>query len=230
MTIAVTSMPGGGATAADYRASATVTVWPDDTLGYFDFTALPDTEADDGEAGVLRLGALPPGVTAGEPATATVTIRDDDTTAETDRAALVALYNATGGAVWTDNTNWLSDAPLGEWFGVDANEHGRVTGLGLGGRDEAIEENVGNGLTGSLPKALGDLAHLRWLTIASRESRWAAGRRAPRVAVEPPQESETSFAVPVAGVPSAVGRRRRRRFRRRGRGCRIAPGHRFGRQ
>ena len=34
---------------------------------------------------------------------------------ESDRAALVALYNATGGANWTDNTNWLSDEPLSEW-------------------------------------------------------------------------------------------------------------------
>ena len=37
--------------------------------------------------------------------------------AATDRAALVALYHATDGANWGDNTNWLSDAPLGEWSG-----------------------------------------------------------------------------------------------------------------
>ena len=35
-----------------------------------------------------------------------------------DRAALTALYNATGGANWGNNTNWLSDGPLGEWYGV----------------------------------------------------------------------------------------------------------------
>ena len=29
-----------------------------------------------------------------------------------DRAALVALYNATGGATWLTSTNWLSDRPL----------------------------------------------------------------------------------------------------------------------
>ena len=35
------------------------------------------------------------------------------------RGVLVAIYNATGGANWTNNTNWLSDRPIGEWYGVD---------------------------------------------------------------------------------------------------------------
>ena len=37
---------------------------------------------------------------------------------ESDRAVLVALYNATDGPNWTDNTNWLSNEPLSEWHGV----------------------------------------------------------------------------------------------------------------
>jgi len=36
----------------------------------------------------------------------------------TDRAALEALYDATDGPNWTDSTNWRTDAPLGDWFGV----------------------------------------------------------------------------------------------------------------
>ena len=32
-----------------------------------------------------------------------------------DRAALVALYNATNGPNWTYNTNWLTNKPLGQW-------------------------------------------------------------------------------------------------------------------
>ena len=36
--------------------------------------------------------------------------------AETDREALVALYNANG-ENWYESDNWLSDAPLGEWYG-----------------------------------------------------------------------------------------------------------------
>ena len=71
--------------------------------------------------------------------------------AATDRAALEAIYRATGGGDWTNKTNWLSAAPLGDWYGVETNEQGRVTGLRLGGWVESQERHVGNGLSGSLP-------------------------------------------------------------------------------
>ena len=61
---------------------------------------------------------------AGE-GTATITATAGDvsgtseiTVVNPDRAALMALYNATDGPNWVDNTNWLTDAPLGEWYGV----------------------------------------------------------------------------------------------------------------
>ena len=73
----------------------------------------------------------------------------------TDRNALVALYNATGGPDWTRSENWLSDEPLDEWYGVVVDGTGRVAGLHL----------HKNGLTGSLPAALGDLARLRSLHL-----------------------------------------------------------------
>ena len=85
--------------------------------------------------------------------------------AETDRAALVAVYRATSGNDWTNNTNWLSAAPLEDWYGVEVNRDGRVTRLRLGGWDETVRRHVGNGLTGALPLALGTLSHLRWLEI-----------------------------------------------------------------
>ena len=43
-----------------------------------------------------------------------------------DRTALLALYCATNGTNWADDTNWLSEAPLGDWHGVTTNESGRV--------------------------------------------------------------------------------------------------------
>ncbi len=76
----------------------------------------------------------------------------------TDRAALVALYDATGGAGWTDSTNWRTSAPLGEWFGVTTDTAGRVTALEL----------AGNGLIGFIPAALGDMASLRRLDLGLR--------------------------------------------------------------
>ena len=47
----------------------------------------------------------------------------------TDRAALVALYNASDGANWNQNDNWLSNEPLSTWHGVSTDASGRVTKL-----------------------------------------------------------------------------------------------------
>jgi len=76
-----------------------------------------------------------------------------------DRAPLVAFYNATGGPNWSNNTNWLTDAPLGDWYGVDTNAEGRVEGLEL----------PSNGLTGSIPPELGGLASLESLRIGGND-------------------------------------------------------------
>ena len=75
--------------------------------------------------------------------------------AATDSTALVALYEATDGDNWTNNTNWLSDRPLGEWHGVTTDADGRVTWLALGG----------NQLSGSIPPELANLANLTWLAL-----------------------------------------------------------------
>ena len=75
--------------------------------------------------------------------------------ASRERAALVALYDATGGPSWEDSTNWLSTEPIWTWHGVDTDAAGRVTKLDLGE----------NGLTGSLPAELGDLATLEVLHL-----------------------------------------------------------------
>ena len=82
-----------------------------------------------------------------------------------DRAALVALYEATDGPNWINNDNWLTDAPLGDWYGVTADGSGRVVELRLHGVWDAGELTP-HGLTGSLPSELGNLANLVWLYLA----------------------------------------------------------------
>ena len=74
----------------------------------------------------------------------------------TDRAALEALYDATDGPSWTDNTNWMTDAPLDEWHGVTMFQ-GRVWGIHL-------EDNA---LAGPIPSDLGALTNVRWLHLSS---------------------------------------------------------------
>ena len=85
----------------------------------------------------------------------------------TDKAALVALYNATDGANWTPNTNWTSTETLSAWHGVTTNSDGRVTRLELND----------NGLDGTLPAALGDLSALEYLDLQKqRPERCPPGR------------------------------------------------------
>ena len=72
-----------------------------------------------------------------------------------DRAALVPLYNATGGANWTNSSGWLTDAPIGQWHGVTTDSSGRVTGI----------EIQDNGLSGEIPAALGNLSRLTMLDL-----------------------------------------------------------------
>ena len=100
-----------------------------------------------------------------------------------DREALVALYNATGGANWTNNTNWLTNAPIGQWHGVTTDANGRVTKLYLQenvlsgqiptelGSLSNLENLVlwGNELTGTIPTKLGSLANLELLSVSDNQ-------------------------------------------------------------
>ena len=102
-----------------------------------------------------------------------------ETSPETDREALVALYNATGGPNWDSSDNWLSDVPIGEWFGVTTDDNGRVTELRLSenllsGEIPAELGNLANletlvlqvnRLSGEIPPELGNLANLQWLGL-----------------------------------------------------------------
>ena len=96
-----------------------------------------------------------------------------------DRAALVALYKATGGKYWTNRDNWLSDVPLKDWYGVEVNGEGRVISLDLSQNELAGElppelgnlaalERLGlyrNGLTGAIPPEFGSLPNLQRLDV-----------------------------------------------------------------
>ena len=110
--------------------------------------------ARDGLGGQVKTGH-------GESASQTiaVTVRSSTTTETSDRAALEALYDATGGPDWTDNTNWKTSALLGAWHGVTTDIDGRVTDIEL----------TWNGLIGPIPRELGSLGVLQRLSLAGND-------------------------------------------------------------
>ena len=159
VTIPLVAMPSGGATAADYELSpSSLTFGAATTEATVTVTAVDDADDDDGESVILGFGTLPAGVTAGSRGSTTViAIRTERDLVE-DREALEALYHATNGPGWTHRTNWLSTAPLGEWFGV-ATDGSRVIGLDL----------PRNGLRGPIPRELSQLANLERLDLGDND-------------------------------------------------------------
>ena len=103
-------------------------------------------------------------VTASDPAglsvQRSVVVRVDD---DPDRAALVALYEATDGPRWVRSDKWLTSAPLGEWHGVWADSRGRVVALDL------TSGNIGLGLAGEIPADLAKLTSLNLLDLRGND-------------------------------------------------------------
>ncbi len=80
---------------------------------------------------------------------------------DSDRVALIALYRSTSGTGWARSDGWLSDVPIGSWYGVTTTADGRVSELDLSG----------NRLSGELPPELGDLSALTVLGLHENELR-----------------------------------------------------------
>ena len=96
-----------------------------------------------------------------------------------DKAVLIAFYNATGGPDWTNHSNWVSNVPLGNWYGVITDDDGRVSELRLRANnlvgpipgelrnlENLTSMDFGlNQLSGGLPHELGQLSNLTSLRL-----------------------------------------------------------------
>jgi hypothetical protein len=72
-----------------------------------------------------------------------------------DSEALTAFYNTTDGPNWVNSTNWCTDRPLNEWYGITTNLNGRVTGISLDF----------NQIKGCIPVEFGNLTSLEYLSL-----------------------------------------------------------------
>ena len=79
--------------------------------------------------------------------------------AQTDKRALIELYNSTGGSGWTNNTGWGSAQSLEDWFGVRLDVNDRVAWLEL----------PGNNLRGTVPVQLVTLTELHFLDLSDNQ-------------------------------------------------------------
>jgi DNA-binding beta-propeller fold protein YncE/Leucine-rich repeat (LRR) protein len=94
-----------------------------------------------------------------------------------DSLALVALYNSTIGANWTNKNNWLT-GQVGGWYGITVTGN-RVTSIDLvnnnltgtippqiGNLTALTQINIGtNSISGSIPKEIGNLTSLQFLRL-----------------------------------------------------------------
>ena len=81
---------------------------------------------------------------------------------QSERNALVAFYNATGGPNWTNSQNWNSTQAVSTWFGItvtNVSGQDRVTGIQLS------ENNI----LGSVGSTLNDLTFLTTINVANND-------------------------------------------------------------
>ena len=138
---------------------------------------------------------------------------------EQDRAVLIALYEATGGDNWEDNTNWLiSTSPLDQWYGVTTDDAGRVDSLELADNQltGTIPETLGqlnnlrsldlsgNDLTGEIPQALGQLNNLKYLNLIDNQLTGCIPSALLDVSVNDLNDPRPAFCLPGRADPISI--------------------------
>ena len=153
----------------------------------------------------LTIGGVGPGtatmtVTASDPGglSAMQNINVNVGVRSRDREALVALYEATqGDFYWDIDTNWLSDRPVGTWYGVTTDDDGRVVELSL----------PSNTVWGPIPREIVHLQSLKRLDLSNNRLN---GALPPEIGdlrdLEELNLSENTFLGSLSSIPAALGK------------------------
>lgn len=72
-----------------------------------------------------------------------------------DSLALIDFFNSTKGPSWSNHTNWLSNMPVGQWYGIVVKNN----------RVEKISFELANNLQDSIPPSIGSLTELKELNL-----------------------------------------------------------------
>ncbi len=105
---------------------------------------------------------------------------------QSERDALIALYNATNGPNWTNNTNWNTTNPVSSWYGITvSNINGQdhvteiilryknlngVLPVEIGDFPQLVSLNLkGNNLSGNIPLEIGNLTNLSYLNLGRND-------------------------------------------------------------
>jgi hypothetical protein len=114
-----------------------------------------------------------------------------------ERAALMALYEATGGPQWTVRTGWGTDAPVCDWAGVvcDGEDVGAV-GVPLVVRLAL----PGNQLRGTLPPSLASLSLLHTLDVSGNALHGAV----PAALIERANQNQLTLRIAGTSLDEAL--------------------------
>ena len=79
---------------------------------------------------------------------------------QSERNALIALYNATDGPNWYNNSNWNTSNPVSSWYGITVEN--------ISGQDHVTKiELRRKNLTGNIPSEIGSFPYLTVLNIGN---------------------------------------------------------------
>lgn len=167
------------------------TVIPEDAQSWI--SEVPSTKSVEKKTITLKVEP-----NTGEARSADVTIKQEDGTVllsyrieqqtnkeyqlAVEREALIAIYNALDGDNWTNNENWCSDKPVGDWENVHTDSDGYVVSLELyfigatgdiptqiGDLTNLVRLRIGDSEILSIPPQIGNLKKLEWLDIGGHQ-------------------------------------------------------------